>query len=120
MSKILIIGAGPGGTTAALQLAKLGIKCTIVDKAIFPRDKVCGDGLSAKVVSLMQRLNDGMMADFATLTNENLPSWGIKFVAPNGFDLEIPFHKDYQTTDDLPAGYVSKRIDFDNFFGKSN
>jgi geranylgeranyl reductase family protein len=114
-AKILIIGAGPGGTTAALQLAKLGIKCTIVDKAIFPRDKVCGDGLSAKVVSLMQRLDEGMMVDFKALVNENLPSWGIKFIAPNGFDLEIPFHQNYKTTTDLPAGYVSKRIDFDNF-----
>jgi len=115
MSKILIIGAGPGGTAAALQLAKLGIKCTIVDKATFPRDKVCGDGLSAKVVSLMQRLDEGMMKDFAALTTENLPSWGIKFVAPNGYNLEIPFHENYKTTSELPAGYVSKRIDFDDF-----
>lgn len=115
MNKILIIGAGPGGATAALQLAKLGINCTIVDKAIFPRDKICGDGLSAKVVSLMQRIDAGMMTDFAALKNENLPSWGIKFVAPNGYNLEIPFHQNYKITDDLPAGYVSKRIDFDNF-----
>jgi geranylgeranyl reductase family protein len=113
--KVIIIGAGPGGSTAALQLAKLGVKSTVIDKAVFPRDKVCGDGLSAKVVSLMQRIDSDMMIDFAALTKENLPSWGIKFVAPNGYDLEIPFHKDYKTTAELPAGYVSRRIDFDNF-----
>jgi flavin-dependent dehydrogenase len=55
--KVIIIGAGPGGSTAALQLAKLGVKSTVIDKAVFPRDKVCGDGLSAKVVSLMQRVD---------------------------------------------------------------
>jgi 2-polyprenyl-6-methoxyphenol hydroxylase-like FAD-dependent oxidoreductase len=76
---------------------------------------VCGDGLSAKVVSLMQRIDSDRMIDFDALTKENLPSWGIKFVAPNGYDLEIPFHKDYKTIAELPAGYVFKRIDFDNF-----
>ena len=41
--KVIIIGAGPGGSTAALQLAKLGVKSTVIDKAVFPRDKVCGE-----------------------------------------------------------------------------
>ncbi len=114
-TKILIIGAGPGGAMAALHLSKLGIKSTIVDKAIFPRDKVCGDALSAKVVNLMGRIDAQMPLAFGKLSQENLPSWGIKFIAPNGKILEIPFKKDYQKESDEPLGFVSKRVDFDNF-----
>ncbi len=112
---VLIIGAGPGGATAALQLAKLGIESTVIDKATFPRDKICGDGLSAKVISLMNRLDEQLVLDFNLLKKENFPSWGIKFFAPNGYEIEVPFQKDYATTTKLPSGYVSKRIDFDNF-----
>ncbi|MBO9635774.1 MAG: FAD-dependent monooxygenase, partial [Chitinophagaceae bacterium] len=50
---ICIIGAGPAGAAAALQLAQWGIRSVIVDKAFFPRDKVCGDGLSGKVITAL-------------------------------------------------------------------
>ena len=43
---IIVLGAGPGGVAAALQLSNLGIPCTLVDKAVFPRDKICGDAIS--------------------------------------------------------------------------
>jgi flavin-dependent dehydrogenase len=59
-TKVCIIGAGPGGATAALQLAQLGIECIVVDKAVFPRDKVCGDGLSGKVLTLLERIDKGI------------------------------------------------------------
>ncbi|HEY1202482.1 MAG TPA: FAD-dependent monooxygenase, partial [Niastella sp.] len=41
---VCIIGAGPAGAAAALQLQQLNIPCVVVDKAVFPRDKICGDG----------------------------------------------------------------------------
>ncbi|HHG85370.1 MAG TPA: FAD-binding protein, partial [Bacteroidetes bacterium] len=44
-TEVCIIGAGPGGTTAALALAKRGIPSLLVDRAVFPRDKICGDAL---------------------------------------------------------------------------
>ena len=47
---IVIIGAGPAGAAAALKLDRLGIPCVIIDKAIFPRDKICGDGDRKSVV----------------------------------------------------------------------
>src|SRR5688572_11616389 len=56
VTKVCIIGAGPAGATAALQLAYRGIPCVIVDKAFFPRDKVCGDGLSGKVLTVLSRI----------------------------------------------------------------
>ena len=47
---VLVVGAGPGGSTAAYQLVRRGIDVTIVDKATFPREKVCGDGLTPRAV----------------------------------------------------------------------
>ena len=42
---VLVVGAGPGGSAAAYHLARHGIDVTVVEKAAFPREKVCGDGL---------------------------------------------------------------------------
>jgi geranylgeranyl reductase family protein len=43
---VLVVGAGPAGTTAAATLARAGRSVMVVDKATFPRDKCCGDGLT--------------------------------------------------------------------------
>ena len=42
---VCIVGSGPAGASTSLMLSKLKIKHYIVDKATFPRDKTCGDGL---------------------------------------------------------------------------
>ena len=52
---VCVLGAGPGGSTAALHLANKGIPSVLIDKAAFPRDKVCGDALSGKVVRELGR-----------------------------------------------------------------
>lgn len=112
-TNILIIGAGPAGTSAALFLAKKGISCTLVDKASFPRDKICGDALSGKVVEVLNKLN----TDYAEELNihpQFLGSWGVTFVAPNGQSLRIPF-KNSTTKNDKAPGFIAKRIDFDNW-----
>lgn len=46
---VIVIGAGPAGSTAAKNLAEKGIKVLILDKAMFPRDKPCGGGLPTRV-----------------------------------------------------------------------
>jgi menaquinone-9 beta-reductase len=63
---ICILGAGPGGASAALHLANKGIPCVLIDKAVFPRDKVCGDALSGKVVSELKRISP----DLPTMLSE--------------------------------------------------
>jgi geranylgeranyl reductase family protein len=46
---VIVVGAGPAGSTAAKNLAEKGIKVILLDKAIFPRDKPCGGGLPTRV-----------------------------------------------------------------------
>ena len=110
---ILISGAGPGGALTALFLAKQGINCTLVDKATFPRDKICGDALSGKVVEVLKKLDSGLVDDLAS-NEDHLGSWGVNFVAPNTKSLRVPFKNGYDVTQRAP-GFVGKRLDFDNF-----
>lgn len=109
---IVIIGAGPAGCSTSLFLAKNKIPHTIIDKAFFPRDKVCGDALSGKVVYVMKQLNEEMIYDYNQNSNQFLPSWGVKFVAPNGKSIDIPFKNDISKETHAP-GFISKRMDFD-------
>lgn len=48
---VIVVGAGPGGSAAAYYLAQAGVDVAILDKATFPRDKICGDGLTPAAVS---------------------------------------------------------------------
>jgi len=50
---ILVVGAGPSGSYLAYLLSKNGVKVKIIDKENFPRDKVCGGGISYKTVELL-------------------------------------------------------------------
>lgn len=109
---IVIIGAGPAGCSTSLFLSKHKIPHTIIDKAVFPRDKVCGDALSGKVVYVMKQLNNNMIYDYNNNPEQFLPSWGVKFVAPNGKAIDIPFKSDISKETHAP-GFISKRMDFD-------
>ena len=52
--KVLISGGGPAGATAAYWLASQGIAVTVLEKSGYPREKVCGDGLTPRAVRQMQ------------------------------------------------------------------
>jgi menaquinone-9 beta-reductase len=68
---VLIAGAGPAGCIAAIVLARAGARVRLVDRAVFPRDKLCGDTLNPGALQVLDRLNldvtqgsvpiDGMM-----------------------------------------------------------
>ena len=51
---VLVVGAGPGGSAAAYHLARHGVDVIVIDKAEFPREKVCGDGLTPRSVKAIQ------------------------------------------------------------------
>ncbi|MFT4968751.1 MAG: geranylgeranyl reductase family protein [Chitinophagales bacterium] len=111
--KIYIVGAGPGGATAALFLAKSGIPSVLIDKSQFPRDKICGDACSGKVAWVLRKL-DEQTATTLINSHANLPSWGVKFYGSENNELTVPFKRDYSTVNDTAPGFIAKRIDFDN------
>ena len=53
---VLVVGAGPAGSAAAAWAAKAGLDVLLVDSAVFPRDKTCGDGLTPRAIGELQRL----------------------------------------------------------------
>src|SRR5436190_17305972 len=53
---VLVVGAGPAGSVAALVLARAGVRVRLVDRAKFPRDKLCGDTLNPGTLSILDRL----------------------------------------------------------------
>ncbi|MDB5149082.1 MAG: geranylgeranyl reductase, partial [Mucilaginibacter sp.] len=109
---VLIIGAGPAGASAALFLAKKGIPSIIVDKAKFPRDKICGDALSGKAVEVLNKLDKDFVGELSS-NDKFLGSWGVTFVAPGGESLRVPFNTKKEKT--TAPGFISKRVDFDNW-----
>lgn len=82
---VLVIGGGPAGATAAFQLASAGIGVTVVDRARFPREKVCGESLSPGAIARLHAI--GMWpADEAGSESPpgSLPLRGMKVRSPRG------------------------------------
>ncbi len=109
---VCIIGAGPGGCTAALQLARHGVDVLLADKAVFPRDKVCGDALSGKVVRALERLDPALASELRG-QSDLMPSWGVTFTAPDGKALRVPFSR--ETGVGEAPGAILPRLAFDRF-----
>lgn len=53
---VVVVGAGPAGCAAATVLAEAGVDVLVVDRARFPREKVCGDGVAPRSVAVLRRL----------------------------------------------------------------
>ena len=56
VADVVVVGGGPAGAAAAITLARAGRDVVVVDKARFPRDKCCGDGLTAEALRLLEAL----------------------------------------------------------------
>jgi geranylgeranyl reductase family protein len=63
---VLVVGAGPAGSTAAYRLAEAGASVLLADKATFPRDKPCGGGLTMRAVRLLPFDVDPVVEDRTT------------------------------------------------------
>ena len=57
MRDVIIVGAGPAGSTLAYFLAAQGLDVLLMDKADFPRDKTCGDALSPRALHVLDQLD---------------------------------------------------------------
>ena len=99
------MGAGPGGSATAYHLASHGADVLMVDKAIFPREKVCGDGLTPRGVRTLERMGvDPLEPGFTRV--DRLRSYGV-----NGTVTDLPWPK----LRSFPSfGVVRTRLDLDN------
>jgi geranylgeranyl reductase family protein len=84
-SKVLIIGAGPSGTACAATLRRLGHEVVVVDKATFPRDKCCGDGLTTNALRILEELefDPARVPDWQTCSDVEMRS-------PTGRIIDLP------------------------------
>jgi geranylgeranyl reductase family protein len=100
---ILIVGAGPSGTAAAITAVRQGLKVVIIDKATFPRDKCCGDGLTALALRELEKLG------FDPTT---VPSWrdidAAWLRSPSGREVRLPMPNNGK------FAAVTPRIELDN------
>jgi menaquinone-9 beta-reductase len=113
-TNVLIAGAGPAGASTSIFLSKENIPHIIIDKARFPRDKICGDALSAKTTGMLNRLDPNWKQLFAFKHVPAVASMGMRFVSPRHDVLDIPFQLNPQMNTSTP-GLVCRRMDFDNF-----
>ena len=86
-------------------LSRGGRKVLLLDRATFPREKVCGDGISGRSVGVLQEL--GILAQFKDV--EHLDMYGVTFSSPNGTMTPISAGKQGGS----PPGFVCRRIVFD-------
>lgn len=61
---VLIVGAGPAGSACAIGLQKAGHECLLIDRAAFPRDKLCGGGLTPKAWRLLEEICPTLHYDY--------------------------------------------------------
>jgi menaquinone-9 beta-reductase len=106
---IIIVGAGPAGTTAAHYAAKNGLKVLMLDKDVFPRDKICGDALSGKSIGILRDMN--LLEEVQDLPGAFIQS--IVFSSPNHDQFRIDLRN--TSLKNIPKGFVIRRKIFDNF-----
>ena len=63
---VAIVGAGPAGSTCALALRNSGLRVSLIDKAVFPREKVCGDAIPSRAIKVLGEICPDFRSDFST------------------------------------------------------
>jgi flavin-dependent dehydrogenase len=83
---VIVVGAGPAGSATALRLARAGYRVRILDRAVFPRFKPCGEYLNPSAVAALRRLG---LADSAAASGVTLS--GLCVAGPDGATFWAPF-----------------------------
>ncbi len=82
---MLVVGAGPAGSACAQWLARAGVDVVLVDQHVFPRDKICGDGLIADAHAALRKLGvyDAVAAQAQTVRH-------LGCIGPRGARVDVP------------------------------
>jgi len=107
---VVVVGAGPGGSTAAYHLAQAGLDVLVLEKATFPREKVCGDGLTPRAVKQLVAMGLDLSPEQGWIRNHGLRIIG------GGSRLEMP----WPDLASFPSyGLVRPRQDFDEVLART-
>jgi geranylgeranyl reductase family protein len=98
---VLIVGAGPAGAVAATVLARAGVRVRLLDRAAFPRDKLCGDTINPGTLAILRRLGLAGGAEA-----RGLPIDGMIVTGEGGVSVEGRYPDDQR-------GLAISRRDFD-------
>ncbi|MCM3660883.1 geranylgeranyl reductase family protein [Georgenia satyanarayanai] len=82
---VIVVGAGPAGSATAHYLAQTGLDVLLLEKATFPRDKICGDGLTPRAVAELIRMGVPTEESDGWIRNWGLRTYG------GGHRIEIPW-----------------------------
>jgi geranylgeranyl reductase family protein len=106
---VIVVGAGPGGSAAAYHMARHGLRVLLLEKTEFPREKVCGDGLTPRATRQLIRMGVDTSEKAGWLQNRGLRVIG------GGVRLEL----DWPDLASFPNyGLVRTRLDFDDMLAK--
>jgi geranylgeranyl reductase family protein len=101
---VIVVGAGPGGSSTAFHLAQHGLNVLLLEKTEFPREKVCGDGLTPRAVKQLVKMGVDTSEKAGWLPNKGLRVIG------GGIRLEL----DWPDLASFPNyGLTRTRLDFD-------
>lgn len=104
-SDVIVVGAGPGGSTTAKWLADRGLTVSLLEKSTFPRDKVCGDGLTPRATKQLIRLGVDISQEAGWVHNIGLRTYAGR---------EEPFEFLWPELASFPNyGLTRRRGDFD-------
>ncbi len=105
---VIVVGAGPGGSSAAYHMARHGLRVLLLEKSGFPREKVCGDGLTPRSVKQLVRM--GVSTDAVDWPRNK----GLRVIG-GGVRLEL----DWPELASFPDyGLTRARFDFDHLLVK--
>lgn len=104
---VIIVGAGPAGATAAIALARKGRDVLLLDRAQFPRDKICGDAVPAGAIQQLHDYGAGDKVEAAIERGEFYPVKKMYLASPRGYDIHAPF------ADDIVDSVIAPRVHFD-------
>jgi geranylgeranyl reductase family protein len=107
---VIVVGAGPAGATAAYHLAQAGVDVLALEKSTFPREKVCGDGLTPRAVKQLVAMGIDTSPEAGWIRNHGLRILG------GGMRLQLPW-PDLASFPDY--GLVRPRLDFDELLART-
>ena len=107
---VIVVGAGPAGSATASYLARAGVNVLVLEKASFPREKVCGDGLTPRAVKALVGMGVPVGEQDGWVRNKGLRIIG------GGVRLELPWPE----LSSYPGyGLVRSRLDFDEILART-